>query len=477
MLVFPADGVDAAEVGGYNGRMRLCFAALWLLWVVAMPAVGQPGGAAVGAGPTVADGPDPEATEQEVAVDEMTSDGDIKRRLGDIFETTGRYSDLGVEVRAGIVFITGTTAQADFKDQATQIARRTQGVVAVVNDLAVTPPSLDELAAQEARSLWRGFARALPLIALGLILLVVSVVLAVAVARLLTYPIGRVTDSRLLRNVIRKLAAILVVLGGLILFLRVTGLTGVALTVVSGTGLAGLILGFAFRDIAENFLASILLSVQTPFRLGDVIEVKGHTGVVHKVSARGTVLIDLDGNHIQIANADVYKATLKNFTANPKMQLHFVLGIGYDAEIERAQQVILDIVQRHSAVLDDPDPAVLVDNLGPSTVNLKVYFWIDGTRHSVLKVKSSVMRQVLAAAQAADISLPDTAREIIFPQGVPIDQEGGDGERPAPRPPAANVSLTEVTAAEGDLHTEVPVIKHQAAHSRDPEEGPDIIAR
>ena len=98
---------------------------------------------------------------------------------------------------------------------------------------------------------------------------------------------------------------------------------------MSGTGLIGLILGFAFRDIAENFIASLLLSIQRPFKIDDVIEVEGRLGIVKKVTARATTLVDYDGNHIQIPNATVYKNIIKNLTAYPKMRGKVEIGIGY----------------------------------------------------------------------------------------------------------------------------------------------------
>ena len=470
---------------------------------------------------------DLESTQQAVKIEGSADDAQIADRLRQILTASERYEGLEVKVTDGIVFLDGQTARGDFKEWASQLARRTQDVVAVVNRLEVSPPvSLEQYRLRDQlREIWRGLVRALPLIGLGLVILLISAGLARLVTAVLGWPLRQLTDSRLLRNVIRKLVGLMVILGGMVLFLRVSGLTDVALTVVSGTGLLGLILGFAFRDIAENFLASILLSVQTPFRLGDVIEVEGYTGVVQTVTPRGTVLVDFDGNHIQIANATVYKATLKNLTANPNMRLCFELGIGYDASVKTAQATALQTLREHPAVLDDPEPMVLVDTLGASTINLKVYFWIDGHRVSGLKVKSALMRRVLRAIERQGISLPDEAREMIFPQGVPVVGLGdgvaggaggaGDGseEGPAvsggstqePTPSAAGDEQRglekkegdagrerdaasarqarvirhdlsdDATPAEGDLSSEVADIREQASTSRNPEAGPGII--
>ncbi|MEC9372522.1 MAG: mechanosensitive ion channel domain-containing protein, partial [Planctomycetota bacterium] len=237
------------------------------------------------------------------------------------------------------------------------------------------------------------------------------------------------------------------------------------------------------RDIAENFLASLLLSIQRPFRLGDLIEVDGHLGIVRKVTSRGTLLIDFDGNHIQIANSTVYKNTIKNYTANPLVRINFMVGIGYDDTISHAQQIIRGVLDAHPSVLSDPEPLVLVEQAGASTINLRVYAWIDGARHSMLKMKSSLIRLVVNALADAGVSMPDEAREVIFPKGVPITQAEAPPPRPkrepdvAPSPARDGPVRDEAVAveAEGDLTSEAPELERQANRARDPEKGANVL--
>ncbi|MEM6562614.1 MAG: BON domain-containing protein, partial [Planctomycetota bacterium] len=222
-----------------------------LLLVGAVPSTELPQTAGNGDEPAL------EASEQTVKVEGETNDRKIAQRLREIYEASGRYEGLSVEVRDGIVFLEGETSSDAYKAWASELARKTEDVVAVVNDMSVTPPPVLETdtIAREVVELWRGFVRSLPLIGIGLVVLIACVLLAGLIGRLLTVPLKRLTDSTLLRSVVRKIVAVLVILGGLYLFLRITGLTAIALTVVSGTGIIGLVIGFAFRDIAENFLA------------------------------------------------------------------------------------------------------------------------------------------------------------------------------------------------------------------------------
>ena len=124
----------------------------------------------------------------------------------------------------------------------------------------------------------------------------------------------------------------------------------------------------------------------------------------------------------------------------------------------------------HPAVLNDPEPSVLADSLGRSTVNLRIYFWLDGREHSWLKVRSSVIRLVKGAFQKQGISMPDEAREVVFPQGVPVtmlDEKAADadGAMPTKRLPAESPhkELDVVsTKAEAGLYSEAVVLEEQA---------------
>jgi hypothetical protein len=191
----------------------------------------------------------------------------------------------------------------------------------------------------------------------------------------------------------------------------------------------------------------------------------------------------LDGNLVQIPNASVYKSNLRNFTTNSNRRDHFEVGIGYDDAINEAQEIALQVLTEHPAVLSEPEPLVLVDSLGKATVNLRVYYWINGREHSWLKVRSSVIRLVKRAFQKHGISMPDEAREVVFPQGIPITMP--DGERvgmpnapaenrlPAAAPPEEPDAVS--TKAEGGLQSEAGDLKEQARQSQPLQEGENLL--
>ncbi|MCU7553880.1 mechanosensitive ion channel family protein [Alteromonas sp. ASW11-19] len=334
---------------------------------------------------------------------------------------------------------------------------------------------------------WLELMARLPAIGVGLLLLIAAVLLAAPLARLVLRPFDYVTQSDLIRSVSRRSVSIIIILLGTYLFLKLAGLTEFAVAIISGTGMIGLILGFAFRDIAENFISSLLLTVQRPFRIGDVVQINDFMGVVQKVTSRATTLVDFDGNHIQIPNATIYKGVIKNFTANPRMRGHFVIGIGYDSNAKAAQSLALSVMQAHPNVLADPEPQVLVDNLGSATLNLKVYFWIDVEQTSVLKMASVLMRDLVGAFEEQGISMPDDAREIIFPEGIAVSMQQADESnthkassetkpaKPVKQPVKPQRTSAKSDVGADDVSSETDDIRRQAAEARDPEAGGNIL--
>lgn len=425
-----------------------------------------------------------EQVDRVIAIDEKATDEGIAQRLKNILSSTEQFAELEVEVREGLVFLEGVASEERYVDLASDLAGNIEGVVAVVNRLSVEERTIlsTQVMQQELTSLWRSTLKVLPLIAVGLLVFFAFFFLSRPLSRWLSRPISYVSQSELIRIVIQRVISIFLILMGLYFFLRIAGLTQIALAIISGTGVIGLVLGFAFRDIAENFISSLLLSMQRPFQLNDVIEVAGHKGVVRKVTSRGTTLVDYDGNHIQIPNATIYKNVIQNLSANPKLRGSFVIGIGYDASIRKAQELGVALMLDHAAVLNDPEPQVLVDKLGSSTINLMVYFWVDSHQHSVAKVGSILMRLILRKYEEYELTMPDDAREVIFPQGVPVIMSSD--QSPAKGPADAEVShkaLIEEDQREDrsrsvdDVSSDTEDIQKQAEQSRDPEEGENII--
>ncbi len=429
-------------------------------------------------------------TDGAVQVEEVTPDEAIRERLERIYAATHWFEELEVEVDEGVVFLRGLSSSEEHSTWATELASRTEGVVGVANRLRIddritwdVTPAWDAL-----RTLVRDFVERLPLIGFGLLLLLASIVLAWLGQRFVRRILDRRSSNRILTQVFGSLIVVPILLLGLYLFLQVAGLTRLAATVLGGTGVAGLIIGIAFRDVAENFLASVLISIKRPFRIGHLIQVLDHQGYVRSVTTRGTLLMTLDGNFVHVPNSQIYKSVIYNYSANPRTRFDFEIGIDYADSASQAQEVCLGVLREHDAVLADPEPLVLVEKLGASSVLLRVYFWVNLHEHSGLKVSSSVIRRVKLAVEAAGLTMPDDAREVIFPRGVPVvlEREGTPSaasveqeQREEQRELAERVREAEAEPesndAEGGLTSESHELQVQAEAADSLDLGPDLV--
>lgn len=413
----------------------------------------------------------------KIEIKPTARDSEIAQRLEAILQATGWFINPKVQVKEGVVFLFGEAKKDELKKWAGDLAHSTRDVSAVVNKMEVVQPSIwdFEPTLKGLKQQWRDFVRILPSLAFALFVFILTWFFAKFCAFLARKSFGKRISSPLLKDVLARGIGFLVFLFGFYVIFRILGLTTIALTILGGTGALGIILGIAFRDITENLLASIFLSIHHPFRNGDLIEIEGIQGYVQRLTIRSTVLISLDGNHVQIPNATVYKNTLRNFVVNPNYRVDFVISIGYDDPIATAQEIALKVLSEHPAVLDDPEPWVLVEDLQNATVTMRVYFWINGIEHSWLKVKSSVMRKMKLAMQEGKITMPSQSAELSIKGEVPIHilkEEPKKAEPPIPQEPNPVA-----TSAEGGLSSESEDIHEQAKQSRRPEKGEEDLLK
>ena len=419
-----------------------------------------------------------------VSVEPSVRDSQISERLSNILEATGWYSNISVRVEEGIVFLSGSTNREPRKVWARDMAAKTQDVVAVVNNISVRTETSWSL--QPAADALSGLARSAiasgPLIVLALLFVPIVWIAAHYARRLARWLLRRRISSPMLLRVVSNLVVMPVYLLGIYIILQIAGLTALALSMLGGAGVIGIVVGFAFRDIAENFLAGILLSIRQPFHHGDLISVSGESGIVSSLNSRSTILVSLEGNHIVIPNSVVFKNVITNYSSAPSRREVLDVGIGYDDSAAQAQEVIAGVLRDHPAVVNDPSPMVLVDALGAATVNLRIYFWFDGHEHSVLKLKSALYRLIKRALTNEGISMPDEAREVVFPNGVPVITSSEATSSKAMAQATTDAAATAAaepdvaaTDAEGGLTNEEAEAEEQAAAGAPPEGGENLL--
>ena len=183
---------------------------------------------------------------------------------------------------------------------------------------------------------------------------------------------------------------------------------------IAGLGITSVAIGFAFKDVLQNFFAGILILWRRPFRVGDIIKTSDFEGRVEEITVRSTRLRTADGERAVIPNGDVYTSGVLVRTAYERRRLSFSVGVGYKDSIEEARETIRKVLLRTHSVLKDPVPEVFVVELGASSVNFRIYFWIESRHTDVLKVKDAVATGVKLALDKAGIDMPYPHTVLLF---------------------------------------------------------------
>ncbi|MCB0467081.1 MAG: mechanosensitive ion channel family protein [Aequorivita sp.] len=267
------------------------------------------------------------------------------------------------------------------------------------------------------------FLKILPRIALGILVVILGVLLAQLLTNFYKKRFQQKSEDPLMSRFLAQAVKVILIIISIMLALQVAGLDGIATGLLTAVGGGAIILGFAFQDIGKNFLAGIILAFNRPFNINDTIKVDGIFGRVKELSFRYSHIKTFDGRDIYIPNSDVLTKPVENYTADGFYRVDFTVGIGYEDDIEAAKKVIQGILDSNTEIIRDEfhENFVIEDELAASTVNLKVFFWVDTVdyRRASRVLRGLIIKQVKEALAKADFNLPSDVVELKLYKNTP----------------------------------------------------------
>ena len=255
----------------------------------------------------------------------------------------------------------------------------------------------------------------LPYLILGALVFVLFLVGARLIKRTLILAGRRTRLDLTLADLLGRLASAFTIILGLFVAAVVIFPTFNPGDLIAGLGITSVAIGFAFKDVLQNFFAGILILWRRPFVVGDEIKFQSFEGTVEEITTRSTRIKTYDGERAVLPNGDVYTSAILVRTAYQKRRIRLSVGIGYQDSIERARSVINEVLQKTEGVLQEPAPSVFVTELAPSSVNLNVFFWTDSHRTSGLQATDSAITGIKLALDEAGIDIP-------YPHTVVLNQ-------------------------------------------------------
>lgn len=377
----------------------------------------------------------PDSIPQIEAVTQSRAEDDeqIRATLQAIFDRVESLDRLEVSVEAGVVVISGIVEDFSAEERALELAQAQPGVLWVEGEI-----QRDSSLTRQLDTTWeRLYELAISLVARTPLFLVAALIIFAAMfvgSRLGRWggPSFLRTRNPFLRNLLGRVTQTIIVFAGVLIALDLLEATALVGAIAGTAGLAGLALGFAFKDIIENYLAGILLAVRQPFSKNDHIVVGEHDGKVVRLTARETILMTPDGNHVRLPNSVVFRSAMLNYTRNPRRRFDFDAGVGTVDDLALAREAGIEVLLEMKGVMDDPRPEALLVELGDSWVTVRFMGWVDQEVADFHRVRSEAIRLIKFRLEAVGISLPSPEYIVRLVDGMPTQVPESGKISPSP---------------------------------------------
>jgi small conductance mechanosensitive channel len=236
------------------------------------------------------------------------------------------------------------------------------------------------------------------------------------IARLVSNMTGkgltRTGNEAILVNFIKNIVYYVILAAVIVMALGQLGVQTTSLIAVMGA--AGLAIGLALKDSLSNLASGVMLVLTRPFKKGDFVEVAGTSGKVTGIRLFSTVLHSPDNKEMIIPNGQITSDIIVNYTTEEKRRIDLVIGVSYDDDIREAKKILQDTISAHDLVLSDPAPAVMLKDLGASSVDFVVRPWVK--TEDYWTVYGDLMEQIKLNIEAGGCSFPYPQTDVHLHQ-------------------------------------------------------------
>ena len=245
-------------------------------------------------------------------------------------------------------------------------------------------------------------------------LLVVAFIVAGWIGRIISRVLAKAKVEATLCKFFGNMSRWVVLIMAIIACLGVFGVETTSFAALIGA--AGLAIGLAFQGSLSNLAAGVMLLLFRPFKVGDVVTISGHTGVIHEITLFTTQMDTFDNRRIILPNGCVFGSTIENITFNSTRRVDISVGVEYSADLDRTRTVLTEAAMGVAARLDDPPVQIILLNLGDSSIDWQVRIWT--ATETYWDVLDAGTRAVKMALDAAGIGIPFPQMDVHMPDGA-----------------------------------------------------------
>ena len=255
----------------------------------------------------------------------------------------------------------------------------------------------------------------LPNLAAAVLVLIVFYFIASIIKKYAGKLLRKVTTNKTIVGLAQTILGVAIIGAGVFIALGILNLNGTVTSLLAGAGIIGLALGFAFQDIAANFISGILLSVRHPFGIGDIIDSNGYYGTVKKLNLRNTIINTPQGQIVYIPNKEVYENPFTNFTKNGERRIDLQCGVSYGDDLDKARKITLEAINSLEHIDKNKGVEFYYEEFGGSSINYVVRFWVNfRTNPDFWSPRSEAIMAIKKAYDENDIMIPFPIRTLDF---------------------------------------------------------------
>lgn len=255
----------------------------------------------------------------------------------------------------------------------------------------------------------------LPNLVIAVFIILASYLIARLVRKLLQRTLSKVSRNESVTNLITSLIFGAINIAGLFIALGILNLDKTVMSLLAGVGIMGLALGFAFKDIASNFLSGIYMAIKSPINVGDMIAYDETYGTVKEIGLRATTVMSLQGQDVVIPNRLIIENQYTHFTINGMRRIDLSVGISYGDDLEKVEQVTLDAIRSIEHLHADKPVDFYYKEFGNSSIDFDVRYWIKFQKETdFLEALSQGIKNIKLAYDRNDITITFPIRTIDF---------------------------------------------------------------
>ncbi|RYM33295.1 mechanosensitive ion channel [Brumimicrobium glaciale] len=260
-----------------------------------------------------------------------------------------------------------------------------------------------------------GLVKMLPNFVLAIIVLVAFVFAGRLIRNIVQKLLLKSLNNKSLSSIISKVLYVVILSIGAFAALSLLNLDKTVSSLLAGAGIIGLALGFAFQDIATNFIAGFFMAVKRPFKIGQVIHCEGHSGVIKHIGIRTTEIASFQGQEVIIPNKMLFQNPLINDSENTYKRIDLNVGVSYGVDLERVREIAIKAVENTPNINKDKDIDLVYLAFGGSSIDFRIMIWVEfKSQLEFLKSQSEAIIAIKKAFDKNDIMIPFPIRTLDF---------------------------------------------------------------